>query len=302
MGEDLTLSDLFTIWFGNPLFLSPEEGDLFKKVDVDALKKWKAFLPQASDSWNGQTYQVIYNSLFQDFTHMLSIGYVSLQSENVDAHVQEYIAVAEQDRDEEYGKAMEHLHNKYNNRFSELHGPLKAQSESDEDHWGQLFEPYMSIGFWLRRHHDGSAKILWDMTHGILKEYDPEWIGELQAKYPNAKIWDTPIKMTTETSLFHAKERAYVKVDYTAVFFELWIDGRNHQLNKVAAVTPGKHIVSSVNCIERDFASDEVNPSDEIPSCDCNTFDTPFFNEEIRIFRYDHDKATSCNPEEFPIK
>ena len=303
MEEHLTLSDLFMIWFGNPLFLSPEEGDLFKKVDVNALKKWKAFLPQASDSWNGQTYQEIYSTLFQDFARLFSIGYVSLQSEDIDATVQEYIALAEQDIGEEYSiKALEYLQNKYNNRFSELHGPLKAQSESDNDHWGEIFQPYMSIGFWLRRHHDGSAKILWDMTHGILKEYDPEWISELQTKYPNAKIWDTPIKMTTETSLFHEKERAYVKVDDTAVFFELWIDGRNHQLNKVAAVTPGKHIVSSVNCLERDLASDEMKPSDELPSCDCNTFDTTFFSEEIRIFRYDHDKAKSCNPEEGSIK
>ena len=68
------------------------------------------------DSWNGKIYQVIYTTLFQDFARLFSIGYVSLQSEDIDAAVQEYIAVAEQDIGEEYSKALEHLQNKYNNR------------------------------------------------------------------------------------------------------------------------------------------------------------------------------------------
>ena len=294
--DELKFNDYIEIWFGLALFLPYKDGDLYTQVNVEALKNIKPFLPKPSDTWQGITYQVVYESLFKEFAHNISIGFVHVQSLDVDKATKEYIALAQQDFDEglqdyEAGASppWKHLLKTYQNAFPD---EVKQNTPmvKDREHLTWL-SPQISIGFWLRRHADGSARELWNICLGLLKEYDPKWIKRLRSQYPHVdNIWNTPVSITTEKHIFDPNNRGFVFLENIDTSFETWLDGKKvvHHPRYIVT-TVGMHTITSSKCMPS-----EKNQTDTL-LCKCNIFNVDIQPRETVKLSYSAKNAKPCD-------
>jgi len=292
MNDTERLDALFQIWFGNSLFEPSTENELHRKVRVASLEQWVAMLPKPTDTWRGTTYQNVYNVLFKDVAHLLSISYVYLQSQNIDEATRDYLSIAANDSSEYGSEALNHLKSEYMELFSEVMFPIHRKIEQESAfEYGYYLNPALSIGFWLRRHADGSAPALWNMMLGMLQDYDAEWVEHLRSKYwGTSGIFWSPKNMTTSNHIFDSDGRAYVWVNGQDrnQRTEMRVDGVSHGNQQMAVTTPGMHTIMLIDC---DAGSTE-DADDSLCSCHYATVDVKA--EEVKEIQFPVDSKQQC--------
>ena len=263
------LSDLFEIWFGNTLFHPQTDEDSFQRVNAEAVTRWSAMLPAPNTPFQSTTTKEIYQSIFVHFARQLAHAYVYLVNEGIADHAQAYRHAYENDTTDYQNAGFEHLRTTYPNPIPDTSAPM-AQMLSDtelaQSDYG-YFTPSMAVGFWLRRHIDGSDEVLWKVALDILEQYDTEWLQGLKAKYPKQKkLWVGARPIVTKDHLFDPSQRAYIRVNGAADDQKLIIDGRSYGSHGIAVVATGEHQVTYLNC---DRQTEDLQ---HLPQCHCSKF------------------------------
>lgn len=282
---------LFTFWFGIQLFKNPEQGELFRQVDPEAIKQLKGIIPKATNSWQGLTYQDAYHSWFRHPARMMALSYAYILAKGIEEETQAYIYMAKREKTQGDRNALDYLAEKYDQ-------VLEQEWHLYEDYYESgarccSFRPYHAIGFWLRRHVDGSAQALWFALLDILKEYDSDWIKELQNQYPSLELsWDSPQQLIADKTVFSPQNRAYLKINNLEKGFETVVDGY-----KVAGFTdqlilsPEKHQLTLLHCVqEKDKGY-----------CDCMNFAVNMEPQKQTIITYSPENMEKCSPAGKPI-
>ena len=292
MSDTERLDALFQIWFGYSLFESSTENELHRKVRVTSVRQWGSMLPKPTDTWRGTTYQNVYNILFKDVAHLLSISYVYLQSQNIDEATREYLSIAANDHSEYGSESLNHLRSEYMELFSEVMFPIHRKIEQESAfESGFYLNPALSVGFWLRRHADGSAPALWNLMLGMLQDYDPDWVEHLRTQYRSTSdIFQSPKQMTTSNHIFDSSGRAYVwvNVQHRNQRIDLWVDGVNHGTQQMAVITPGIHTVILIDC---ESGSTE-HTDNSLCSCQYATLDVKA--EEVKEIQFLTETKQEC--------
>ena len=118
----------------------------------------------------GYTLQQLYDTLFKDSIHAFAVAYLYLShTKRMDLESQVYLQAMMYD--------------------SYFHGPSYLQARFEglsllntvrSNHSCQTLS--RSLGFWLRRHLDGSDQALWKVLSQIIQQFDPHWIAHTLKK------------------------------------------------------------------------------------------------------------------------
>lgn len=192
-------------WFKN-------DKPMFNHYNPRFFEWLKDKIPSPEVSVLGVDMQMIYDNVFQRFFHLMTESYLLLQNEyDIDDEIREY-----KYRAEKY-EAIEFLYSNYsgvltdynyssyewNNDYEEGeydeggydgyeeneegYGEEEYYEEYDDGAYYGYQQYYISdfmspadcMGFWLRRHIDGSSDKLWEVLQVFMKEYDPVWFDNL---------------------------------------------------------------------------------------------------------------------------
>ena len=129
---------------------------------------------------------------------------------------------------------------------------------------------------------------------GILKEYDSDWVVDLQKKYPKVEgIWDNPQQIISEKTIFSPENRSYLKIENIGVFFETVVDGYKISGFADQLVLPlEKHQITILNCLEEE----------EKGFCDCQHFEPKLEAKKQTTIEYKHETVEKCSSDGKPLK
>jgi hypothetical protein len=129
-------------------------------------------LPGPSQYIDELPVQLAYDRVFHRFFRVMAVSLMELhQQYTLSTEAQAYL------RDTSKG----------NRGIDWLEGRYSASMPAFGGSWdGTTMTTSMAAGFWLRRHLDGSLAACWHGLRDVLERYDPQWLTEQLANYPNA--------------------------------------------------------------------------------------------------------------------
>ncbi|MFO7563007.1 MAG: hypothetical protein R6X02_10225 [Enhygromyxa sp.] len=132
----------------------------------------QTLLPAPEQAIDGVPVQLAYDLVFQRFFRVMSLSLIRLlEVGNIDAETQQYLAATSAGTD-----GIEWLESSYSGFVP-----------GDNEHWdGTTMTAPMAVGFWLRRHADGSLAACWYGLRDVLIRYDNPWLGDQLAHNPKA--------------------------------------------------------------------------------------------------------------------
>jgi hypothetical protein len=135
------------------------------------IQEWIAHLDfNPNDVIYGQNLQNLYNVVFKSSIRILASAHVYLQqTQRLDLESQAYVRAM-------MSNAFFHGPSYLDHRFDSL----SLSAEDKDFKWCHTLS--RSLGFWLRRHIDGSRPLLWKKFVELLNKFDPQWLAQHRQK------------------------------------------------------------------------------------------------------------------------
>ena len=151
----------------------PNSSLKFASVNPDFIAYARQNLLPAPDQMiDGVAVQLAYDRVFQRFFRVMGLALIqTLEVQNIDTETRQYLAATTAGTD-----GIEWLENHYG-------GFIGIAPESWD---GTTMTGPMAVGYWLRRHADGSLAANWYGLRDVLQRYDPQWLSETLAQNPKA--------------------------------------------------------------------------------------------------------------------
>lgn len=129
-------------------------------------------LPPPEQTIDGIPTQLAYDRVFRRFFRLMGASLLMLlDSADIDRETRDYLADTSVGMD-----GIDWLEARYSGRLRDF-----------PEAWdGTTMTAPMAAGFWLRRNADSSLAASWHGLRELLERYDPSWLAEQYARYPNA--------------------------------------------------------------------------------------------------------------------
>ena len=141
----------------------------FKQMNPEFIR-WAGanVIPEPQEEVFGLTAQQLYDGIFQRYFRLMAKSFLYLEKNELFASEWEaYSKIFSKDRE-----TYQHALTWFENRYSGI--PELAELDRYAD--GTAWTGGMSIGWWLRRHADGSSQACWEVLQAAMEKYDGEWI------------------------------------------------------------------------------------------------------------------------------
>jgi hypothetical protein len=132
----------------------------------------KNLLPPPDQMIDGVPVQLAYDHVFQRFFRLMAASLLTLlERHDLAGESAQYLTDTSSGVD-----GIEWLEDRY----------AGAVAGYDEGWDGTTMTAPMAMGFWLRRHADGSLAASWHGLRDVMDRYDPAWLAEQKARLPKA--------------------------------------------------------------------------------------------------------------------
>lgn len=119
-------------------------------------------VPQPGDTLYQHTYQQVYDAIFRRFFRLMADSYLFVNhARSAKTEARAYLKAMKRRRFD----GIAYLHRRYRNELSAYNVARNSTN----------FTPQMAIGFWIRRHVDGTDKELSTGLQKVLNTYDSVW-------------------------------------------------------------------------------------------------------------------------------
>ncbi|MCB1323769.1 MAG: hypothetical protein H7A21_12095 [Spirochaetales bacterium] len=140
-----------------------------------AIVAWgAALIPDPAERLDGRSYQELYDTIGRRFLRLMIESYFYLNHRtdiNEEALSYSSAALAGEDF-----HAPEYLRLRYPRALMEYRHPVEVYA----------FQPEQAIGYWVRRHIDGSAPAVWGVVQLAAEKYDARWLTATRQRYARA--------------------------------------------------------------------------------------------------------------------
>ena len=260
--------DRLEYFFGISLFKHSNEFDLHHFVNPDAIPQLLNFVPDPTESWNGNTFQSIYDTFFQSLSRNMVESYAIINSLDIDAHTHQYLYAV---GPHSYIDGVYYLNEQYHNIKLSL-------NEKANEEWFYSSTPEL-IGFWLRRHNDGSDRSLYRGLKYLLELYDSEWLNKVQKHYPKAELTieslpPTPLNLQNfdpNGSVVQIESSNHLFIDGVPAGYiedDLWLPSGKHRIQTYTESLYSNSLFPVWNCHSHEIFIDGQIEDNWIPLSD----------------------------------